>query len=237
MILLDLCCCQGGAARGYADAGFDVVGVDHEPQRRYPYPFMLADVLDVLDRLLAGSKIEFTDGRVLTLDDIDVIHASPPCQGYSITKHSHSVYHPRLVHQVRLRLLATKKPYVIENVEGTPMVRPLTLCGSEFGLTAYDPATHGTVRLERHRLFESNIPLVGAGGCKHDPTIQVAGVYGGGSQNRHHAKFVRRGGYTPSTAVRAQLLGVDWMTQDGQAQCVPPAYTRHIGTQIRDALR
>lgn len=39
-------------------------------------------------------------------------------------------------------------PYVIENVPGAPLLDPVLLCGSMFGLRTY-----------RHRLFEASFPL------------------------------------------------------------------------------
>ncbi len=76
--LLDLFCGGGGAAAGYAAAGFDVVGVDIIDQPNYPFDFWQLDALDVLDSLLAG------ESSLGTLDDFSAIHASPPCQKYSI---------------------------------------------------------------------------------------------------------------------------------------------------------
>jgi DNA (cytosine-5)-methyltransferase 1 len=216
--LLDLFCCEGGAGEGYARAGFDVTGIDLEPRyaKRYPHTFHAGDAL----AYVAEHGHEY-----------DATHASPPCQAYSITKHTNTVTHPELIEPTRAALIATGKPYVIENVVGAPLLDPLMLCGSEFNLTATD--TDGTpLRLERHRLFESNVFLWGAGSCHHNKRIDVAGAYGGGSSDRRYAKDVRRGGYTPAREVRAALLGIDWMTLNGMSQSIPPAYTEWIGSQL-----
>src|SRR4051812_9767099 len=111
--LLDLFCGQGGAGEGYARAGFDVVGVDLDPQPRYPHPFEQGDALEYVK----------ANGH-----QFDVVHASPPCQAYSITRHTHHVTHPELIEPTRAALVATGLPYVIENVEGAPLLDPVTLC-------------------------------------------------------------------------------------------------------------
>lgn len=250
--LLDLYCCEGGASVGYSRAGFMVYGVDRFRYRdehgnlkghvraRYPFPAYQGDVIDVMTDLLAGESITFEHPDIspitLDLDDFAVIVASPPCQAHSITKNTHGVQHVDLIPATRRLLEKTALPYVIENVVGAPLIDPLMLCGSEFGLTAHDPAIDGLVRLERHRLFESNVPLVGAGGCRHDKRIPVGGAYGGGSSDLTHARTVRHGGYTPAKPVREALLGINWMTLAGLSQSIPPAYTQHIGAQLMDVV-
>ena len=130
--LLDLFCCQGGASMGYHQAGFDVVGVDIDPQPNYPFEFHQADALAYL--------FEFGD-------DFDVIAGSPPCQAHTLAQKIMGNDHPDFIDSMRA-LLPVGKPYVIENVPGAPLRDPIELCGAMFGLGTY-----------RHRLFESNIPI------------------------------------------------------------------------------
>ena len=220
MRLLDLFCCEGVGARGYIEAGFDVTGVDIEPRfsKRYPGRFVHADALAYVRE----------HGH-----EYDVIHASPPCQAYSITKHTHSVSHPELIGVTRDALRATGKPYVIENVPGAPLIDPLILCGSMFGLHADDD--DGTyLVMRRHRLFESNVVLYAPGPCDHVPGAQVAGAYGGATRDKWEARHVRKGGYVPAKPVQEMLLGVPAgaHTLHGLAQSIPPAYTRWIGSLI-----
>lgn len=216
--LLDLFSCAGGAAKGYTDAGFEVVGVDINPQPRYPYEHHVGDALE----FLANHGHEF-----------DAIHASPPCQTYSRTRTLHDNTHPDLVEPTRAALIASGKPWVIENVVGAPLIEPLRLCGTEFGMTARD-VDGAPLKLVRHRLFESNIALHGNGGCNHDRTIQTATVYGagGGWTPAHRDNPDRRGGYIPHTDVIKDLLGIDWMTKHEMSQVVPPIMAEHIGKQL-----
>lgn len=142
-ILLDAFCGAGGCARGYQRAGFYVVGVDLKAQPRYAGDeFHQADALDVLRRLLAG---ETWEGYVLA--DFAAIHASPPCQHYANVTlwRGQQENHPALIAPVRALLIAAGLPWVIENVERTPIRPDFILCGSRFGLN-----------VRRHRWFETS---------------------------------------------------------------------------------
>src|SRR5690606_26563980 len=124
MRILDLFCGQGGAAVGYHMAGFEVIGVDIDPQPRYPFEFHQGDALEYL----AKHGGEF-----------DAIHASPPCQAYSrATTSGTRGNHPRMIAPLRSALGILGKPYVSENVEGAPLISPVRLCGSMFDLEAQD---------------------------------------------------------------------------------------------------
>lgn len=219
--LLDLFSCAGGAGMGYHRAGFEVVGVDIEPQPHYPFEHHVADALTF---------------AVEHAHEFDVIHASPPCQVYSATANAHSVEHPDLLAPTRELLQSIGLPYVIENVERAPLINPLRLCATEFGLRA-DDVDGEPLALRRHRLFESSMWLWGRGGCMHDDT-PVGGVYGGSRHEKpEHRDRPRRGGYTPALSVRAALLGIDWeMNEHELNQAIPPAYTEHIGSQVMAEL-
>jgi DNA (cytosine-5)-methyltransferase 1 len=207
--LLDLFCGAGGAAMGYHRAGFEVVGVDIKPQPRYPFTFIRADALELLDS-------PWFDPRAF-----DVIHASPPCQHYSdlAGRNGNAEEHPDLIDDVRRALWRTGVPYVIENVEGAPLIRPVTVCGTSLGLGV------SGYRLRRHRLFESNVQLTAPPcACQGDerPIIDVSG---GGPT---HAPRSDGGGgrtYKGTVKQKAEAMGIDWMVGSELVEAIPPAYT------------
>lgn len=218
--LLDLFCGEGGAAMGYHQAGFEVVGVDSNPAvgRRYPFRFICTDALDYLGEY----------GQMF-----HAIHASPPCQAHSqATVGMDRSGYPRLIAPTRAALRATGRPWIIENVDGAffELQRPITLCGTMFGLSATD--TDGAqVELRRHRLFESNLELHEPGYCRHGEFGErVAGAYGGGGTARPPG--AKRGGYVPAVPVQRALLGTPWMSYAGVKQAIPPAYTAYLGAQL-----
>jgi DNA (cytosine-5)-methyltransferase 1 len=234
--LLDLFCGQGGAAAGYIRAGWDVTGIDRDDHgKRYPGRFIQADALAFLAE----------HGR-----EYDAIHASPPCQGYTIATAGNPIArakHQRLIAATRELLLLSGAPWVIENVEQarSQMVEPILLCGRIFDLGAFDEDGVPLV-LDRHRLFESNLPLVAPTHPKHGDE-QVAGVYGGSrrsskpnatpADDRYAARHERHGGYVPrSIRVQRELLGIDWMTVKGMQESIPPTYTEFIGRQLLEHM-
>ena len=223
MRLLDLFCGAGGAAVGYHRAGFtEIVGVDIAPQPRYPFAFVQASALEFLAGVKPG--------------EYDLIHASPPCQGFSDMKWMPTAKaYPDLLTPCRDGLLRIGTRYVIENVEGAPIkVGPpnlfssicgVVLCGSMFDLVA------GEYELRRHRLFESTSWLPQPR-CQHSGR-GVIGFYG------DHARRRRRSagggditGRERKLALVRDLMGIDWMEWDEARQAIPPAYTEWIGLQL-----
>ena len=207
MKLLDLFCGVGGASVGYARAGFEVHGVDLKHGKRYPYTYTRADVLDVLQ-----------DDNFI--QQFDVIHASPPCQTHSITQHLRNAQGKTtskidLIPETRAALIASDKPYIIENVPGSPLINPIQLCGSSFGL-----------KVRRHRLFESNMPLEGSV-CNHKLQGRPIGVYG--SLNDE----IPKGGKTAATINEARdAMGMPWAIWTELVEAIPPAFTEYLGGQI-----
>lgn len=212
--LLDLFCCAGGAGAGYTNAGFEVVGVDIGPQPRYPFEFIQADVLSLDQDFIAS---------------FDAVHASPPCQSYSDLAKRNGNGHewPRLIEPVRELLLGTNLPFVIENVEGAPLINPIVLCGTMFpGL-----------RVLRHRLFEANFTILTPPHQKH-PKVHTfdrrKAHYG---KTNEWTNFVQvTGGGNCTLAAASEAMGIDWMTKGEINEAIPPAYTEFIGRQLVQQL-
>jgi DNA (cytosine-5)-methyltransferase 1 len=216
-LILDLFSGAGGAAKGYHNAGFDVIGVDIEPQPRYPYMFIQADALGYLAEHFG----------------FDAIHASPPCQAYSTTASLHDNEYPRLIAPVRELLVESGLPYIIENVAGarSELREPIQLCGSSFGLGVW-----------RHRLFEVHGFEVGmVPPCAHHEAPEPIDVTGTGGPRRSGSG--RRpdgtGGNSrkPENLAHArEVMGIDYMTRQELSEAVPPAYTEWIGSRLMEAL-
>jgi DNA (cytosine-5)-methyltransferase 1 len=218
--LLDLFCGAGGCSVGYERAGFDVVGVDIEAHPDYPHPYKIyeADALAVLE-------------HVCFLDRFDVIHASPPCQGYTTMSNrwrgagGMADEHDRLINEVRRSLEQWGGPYVIENVPGArkDMRNPITLRGGMFGL-----------KVDRPRLFECPLPLDVP---PHHPVDNPVGVYGKLDGRRLYTRkdgSIQRAARTLEEGQAA--MGIDWMQWHDLTEAIPPAYTEHIGRQLLDII-
>ncbi|MFI5803577.1 SAM-dependent methyltransferase [Streptomyces sp. NPDC051561] len=199
--LLDAYCCQGGAGMGYYWSGFDVTGIDKDAQPRYPLGFH------------QGEAVAFITAYG---GDFDFIHASPPCQGDSDCQRLQGRAHPDLIAPTRDALNATGRPWVLENVRGAlpKLNNPVMLCGTMFGLHTY-----------RHRYFESG------GGFtltqpEHPEHLLPQAKMGRPVPPGHFGQYV--GNFSGVEQAR-RTLGVPWMNRDGIRECIPPAYTQHIG--------
>lgn len=202
--ILDGCSNAGGASMGFHRAfpNATITGVDILPQPNYPFKFIQADIIEHITK--HGSQYDY-------------IHVSPPCQLHSkMTKglwQDRLATHVDLITPLRPLLQALGIPYDIENTQGAPLINPVKLCGSQFGL-----------RVRRHRLFECNY-MVLAASCIHDERPVAVYGHSGGSSKRDGLKM-------HSVKEWRAAMDIDWMTRDELAQAIPPAYTEHLSQFI-----
>lgn len=210
---------------GYHRAGFDVVGVDVEPQPNYPFTFVQAEVLEYVSTW--GKP-----GRAVVSDVFAAVHASPPCQSYlnlgAVNRALGRTYeHDDLIAPTRELLIATGLPYVIENVEDakSELLDPVRVCGTGLDLP-----------IRRHRLFESNIRIAGIP-CAHKRFTEKKYWTGWRPNGEHRlSSVVQVYGNAGGREHWPAAMGIDWMTAAEMCEAIPPAYTEHIGAQLLAAL-
>lgn len=211
---LDLFCKAGGTSMGLHRAGFDMTGVDIEPQRRYPFNFVQADALEYC----AKHGGEF-----------DLIVGAPPCQAYSRLSGLTTKEYPKLIGETRRVMQATGNPYIIENVRDAwrEMINPIMLCGTMFpGL-----------RVIRHRLFECSpviwwppAPCYHWGRCGNQRLLNDRGERI--AQSFENCEFLSIAGNGYIVADGRKAMGIGWMTRAELSQAIPPAYTEWLGREI-----
>lgn len=208
MKLLDLYSCQGGAAFGFEQAGFDVTGIDIEDQPRHKGNFIKSDAIEFL---------------MDNYKDYDFVHASPPCQEYSMSSMQFRVAgksYPDLISATRNALILTGKPYSIENVPGAPLINPIVLCGTMFNIPTY-----------RHRLFETNWNL--------KQPIHPAHTAKNAKMGRKikEGEFIQYVGHFSGVKYVQEFTGCYWMNQYGLAQSIPPQYSKYVGEQYLNSFK
>lgn len=255
MKLLETHGCQGGAHAGYRRAGWDVTGVDinRNHAKYYPGELVIGDAATYIRR--HGHRYA---GRHTSPPCQWYCRGNAPRRGQEMKWE-------RTIPPIREALEEAGGCYVIENVKDAvwDLRDPVMLCGCMFGLSTID--TDGIrIHLERPRLFEVNWPIPGLveqvievkkkkyavlspRACDHSGHEWTAGAYGGARRDKYDARYVRKGGYVPpDKSVVSALLGFEArdragakkpeMTWNGLFECLPPAYTEFIGTQLRAHL-
>lgn len=204
---------------GYHRAGFDVVGVDIEPQPNYPFEFFQMDAIEFIRK----------HGH-----DFDVIHASPPCQAYSRStnqfRQAGKIY-PDLIQETRLAMAATDKPYIIENVPSAPIIPDIRLCGEMFSLLVI-----------RWRWFElgNGLFILQPGKPQIKKNMVRNGervsVFGHGSYRKSKNDKMPIFKMDSVRDTWSHAMGIDWMTVLELREAIPPAYTEFIGKMIIDQV-
>lgn len=181
----------------------DILGVDLSPQPHYPFAFYQGDAVGFCD-LFARS--------------FDFIWASPPCQAYTPLKATTGRVYPDLVAVTRAVLIASGKPWIIENVPQAPLITPTRLCGAMFdGLRVY-----------RHRIFEANFPLTPPTHPKH--LVRATGTQRGRKRHYEAGGFITITGDVGTYC--GDAMGIDWMNGNELSQAIPPAYSRYLASLL-----
>lgn len=185
---------------GLHRAGFEVTGADIVSQPRFPFAFWHRNALDIAPR---------------ELRKFDFIWASPPCQAFTLAQRIRKNSHPDLIEPIRRRLKKWGGPYVIENVEGAPLIEPITLCGAMFGLQTY-----------RHRLFECSHPIAAPNHPPHKYKTTKMG------RKPRAGEFIHVVGNFSGIKEARKAMGIDWMIRDELREAIPPAYSEYIAKQF-----
>jgi DNA (cytosine-5)-methyltransferase 1 len=183
---------------GLYQAGFEVVGVDIKPQPSYPFKFVQHDATEEED-----------------FSEYDLVWASPPCQAFTAYRRRKGHVRPykTLIPKVRKILQANGVPYIIENVPGAPLIDPVMLCGSMFGLD-----------VRRHRFFEWSF-WVDRPECRHDLQLPR---FPSATNRKNLRKTVEVGAWRIPLETQRRAMGIDWMTVKELSQAIPPAYSRYL---------
>ncbi len=213
MRVLDLFCNAGGAATGYARAGFEVVGVDINPQPNYPFEFIQGDALELGPKPFAN---------------FDFVHNSPPCQhGAAITKGTNkrlqdsypNLYPPTVAMLERW----CRKPWAIENTYSRPDV---VLCGEMFGL---DVIRHRRIELGNWSTAKPVHP-------KHRGYVR--GVRHGVVREGPYVAVYGKGGGKATVPEAQKAMGIDWTdVHEELVEMLPPAYTQWIGQRFLEHMK
>lgn len=225
--LLDIFSGAGLAAIGYHQAGWEVTGVDIVSQPRYPFRHIQADALEIL------ADVQYIRSN------FDAIHASPPCQLYSVAtapQRAKGKQYPDLVAPVRQQLESIGLPWIIENVPNAPIRLDITLFGHMFGL-----------RVIRRRHFEIGGWFALQPGIPQRVGTVLSGdfisIFGKVGYRKYSAlpKNWRPSfdqGSIISTWHYAMGIPSQYKFRDIEiSEGIPPAYTRYLGALLAEHIR
>ena len=201
--VLDFFAGGGGCGAGYARTGAYVLGCDIKPQPKNPHHFIKADWRELL----------------YLAQHFDLLHASPPCQAYTKACkqwRKEGYQYQDLIAEVREAFMKTGKPYIIESVPGAPLIDPIVLNGSKFGLLVHRP-----------RFFECSFPVV----QPHIPETRQSVKMG---RPVSEGDIIQPVGHFSGVAYAQKQMEIDWLGQKELAQAIPPAYTEWLGYRFKE---